>query len=174
MGTGIPFTPFDGAMLAVLLVAIARGLHIGLIREGFSIAALGAAVLATRYGTAPAADWLRATTGGEIGATAAPWLMGAVIAIASVGLVSLLGRLIRRGARFAGLDWADRLGGGALGAAEGAVVAMLIVLVSTWTVGREHPVVASSKSLEAYDLVLTFVDDHADKLPDVAAPGRWP
>ncbi len=173
MGTGIPITPFDGAVLAVLLVAVARGLYIGLIREGFSIAALGAAVLATRYGTAPAADWLQRTTGGEIGPAAAPWLMGAAIAIGTVGLFSLAAKLMRRGARFAGLDWADRLGGAALGAAEGALVSMLIVLASTWLIGRDHPVVASSRSLEAYDVVRSFVDDHADELPSVAAPGRW-
>lgn len=173
MGGGAPVTPFDGVIIALLLLAVCRGIYIGLIREGFSIAALGAAVLATRYGTTPAASWLHEATQGEIGPTAAPWLMGAAIAVATVAIVSLLGRLIKRGVSFAGLRWADRLGGAALGAADGILVAMLVVLGSTFVVGREHPIVASSRSLEAYDSIRSFVDDRADELPSVASPGRW-
>ena len=44
-------TSLDGIILAILIIAMARGLFIGLVRESFSIAALAAAVLAARYGT---------------------------------------------------------------------------------------------------------------------------
>jgi uncharacterized membrane protein required for colicin V production len=166
-------SPLDGVILAVLLVAVARGIWTGLIRETFSVAALAAALVAARFFTTPAAAWLTETTGGQIGSIAAPWIMGALIAIGSVGVVAIVGRLLRRGAQLAGLSWADRLGGAAIGAAEGALVALVIVLACTWTIGREHPAVADSRSLAAYDEVTKFVDERGVELPDVAAPGKW-
>ena len=170
----IDLSLLDGAIIAVLLAGAARGVFNGLIREGFSIASLGGAVLAVRFGAAPAAAWLTAETNGQIGAVIAPWITGAVIGIATVGFVGTLGNLVRRGARFAGLGLVDRMGGAALGAAEGFLVGMLIVLGATLTVGREHPVVERSRSLEAYDSVRALVDDaRNDDMPDVAAPGDW-
>jgi uncharacterized membrane protein required for colicin V production len=166
-------SPLDGVILAVLLVAIARGIFTGLIREAFSVAALAGALIAARFFTAPAAAWLTDATSGQIGSVAAPWIMGALIVIGSVGVIATLGRLLRRGAQLAGLSWADRLGGAAIGAAEGALVALVIVLASTWTVGRDHPAVADSRSLAAYDEVTKFVDERGDELPKVAAPGKW-
>lgn len=175
MGMGdASFTLLDGAILLVLFVALLRGFFIGLIRESFSIAALAGAVLVTRATTAPAAELLQQWTDGEIGPALAPWLAGTAIAIATVAVIALLGRVLRRGARLAGLRWADRVGGAALGAAEGAVIAMVIVLGATWTVGRTHPQVAESRSLEAYDVVRSFVEQSGEELPDVAAPpGDW-
>jgi uncharacterized membrane protein required for colicin V production len=168
---GLPsLTPLDAAVLAILLVAIARGFLIGLIREGFSIAALGAACVAVGYGTAPAARWLQDATRGEIGGVAAPWIAGAVIGVLSIAVVTFAGRILRRGARMAGLGWADRMGGGVLGAAEGALVGALAVLVVTWIVGRDHPVVAGSRSLETVEELQAYLDQQ-DELPAVAAPG---
>lgn len=166
-------SPLDGVILAVLIVAMARGIFTGLIRETFSVAALAAALIAARFFTTPAAAWLTETTGGQIGAIAAPWIMGALIAVATVGVVATAGRLLRRGAQLAGLSWADRLGGAAIGAAEGGLLALVIVLACTWTIGREHPAVAGSRSLAAYDEVTKFVDDRGVELPEVAAPGKW-
>lgn len=163
----------DGLIIAVLLAATGRGVWNGLIREGFSLASLGAAVLVTRFFAADAGAWLTGVTNGQIGEGAAPWIAGAVLCIATIGLVGTAGNLLRRGARFAGLGMADRVGGAALGAAEGVIVAMVIVLAATWTVGRSHPVVEKSRSLAAYDTVRAFVETRADELPDVASPGDW-
>lgn len=160
----------DGVALAIALVAVARGFFIGLIRESFSIAALGAACVGVSYGNRAAAAWLQQVTGGEIGAGAAPWISGAVIAITSVVIVGMVGRWIKRGAHAAGLGWADRLGGSALGAAEGALVVALIVVAASWVVGRDHPQIAHSRTLEAYDEVQDFVRSNAGDLPQVAAP----
>ncbi|MBW2273906.1 MAG: CvpA family protein [Deltaproteobacteria bacterium] len=163
-------SPVDAAALAILLIAVLRGAWIGLIREGFSIAALTAAVFAIRFANTPAAEWLTRVTRGQIGQAAAPWLTGFVILVATVLAVAFVGRLLRRGAHFAGLGWADRLGGGALGAAEGALVAGIIVMGIVWVVGRDHPALGDSRSLEALDRVAAYVSEHADQLPDVAAP----
>jgi uncharacterized membrane protein required for colicin V production len=166
-------TAIDVAVLAILAVAVARGTLIGLIREGFSLAALAAAVFATRLATPAAASWLEAWSQGRIGAELALWLAGAVIAIASVCVVAGVGALLRRGARLAGLGWADRLGGAALGAAEGALVAVLLMTGSLWLLGRSHPTLASSRSLAAYEQLQGVVARNADRLPPVAAPGSW-
>ena len=165
-------SPVDLAALGILGIAILRGAWIGLIREGFSIAALTAAVLAIRYANGPAAEWLTRVTRGQIGEVAAPWLTGFVILVATVSVVAIAGRLLRRGAHAAGLGWADRLGGGALGAAEGALVAGILVFGIVWAVGREHPALDDSRSLEALDRVAAYVSERGGDLPDVAAPPR--
>ncbi len=170
-------TPLDGIVLTVILAALARGLFIGLVREGFSMAALAAAILITRATAADAGTWLNEHTGGQIGELAAPWIAGFVIALSTAACMGLVGRLARKGVRLAGLSWFDRVGGGALGLAEGTLVSILVVLGAVWVVGREHPGVADSRSLAAYDAVQDAVMERADELPDmpelppVALPG---
>jgi uncharacterized membrane protein required for colicin V production len=162
----------DAVIGAVLLVAVLRGLTIGLIRESFSIAALGAAVLAARYGAEPGAAWLIEVTGGETGPFPPTWVAGTALAIGAAFGVAAIGYAVRRGARLVGLSFVDRLGGGALGAAEGAVVALLVVLGTTFVIGRDHPVVSGSRSLAAYDALRAYWDERApEDLPEVAAPG---
>lgn len=170
-------TLLDGIVGSVLLAALVRGLYIGLVREGFSMAALAAAVIATRATTGHAAQWLVEATDGQIGTVAAPWIAGAGIALATVTIVGLAGRVLRRGLQLAGLSWADRVGGAALGLAEGSLVAVIVVLAAVWLVGREHPSVASSRSLAVYDQVQEVVAERVDELPEppelphVALPG---
>jgi len=175
MPGGVDLTLIDGVVGAVLLVAIVRGLFIGLIREAFSIASLAAGVLAARYGAAPGGAWLTDVTDGRTGPVPPEWMAGVGLAIGAAVAVAAVGYLVRRGARFAGLSWADRVGGGALGAAEGLVVALLIVLGTTFAIGRQHPVVADSRSIAAYDALRTYVERNAGDLPDVATgPAKDP
>lgn len=167
-------TILDGVVLAILLVGIGRGMFIGMIRESFSIAAFGSSCIALRYGNEFAAHWLTEITDGQIGSGAAPWITGAVIMVGTVSLIGFAGRYLKRGAQAVGLGWADRLGGGALGMAEGALLATLIVLGATFTLGRDHSVVQYSHSVDAVDYMREYVvdnaDEIADELPDVAAP----
>jgi membrane protein required for colicin V production len=163
----------DGAILAVLCVAMLRGLFIGLIRESFSIAAICAAVMTARLATTPVAAWLEGFSGGEVGGGMASWLAGSVIAIGTIVVVAKLGRILRRGARVVGLGWADRIGGAALGAAEGVVVGLALVLGATLVLGREHPSIERSRGAEAYEVVRAYVQEGDEPgLPSVAAPGR--
>ncbi len=170
-------TPLDGIVLTVILAALARGLFIGLVREGFSMVALASAVLITRATAPTAGVWLNERTGGQIGELAAPWVAGFVIALATAAAMGLVGRLARKGVRLAGLSWFDRVGGGALGLAEGVLVSALVVLGAVWIVGRDHPGVADSRSLATYDAMQSAVLERADELPDlpelpsVALPG---
>lgn len=170
------FTLLDGLVLFVLLVAAARGAYIGMIRESFSIAAVGLSCIALRFGNPYAANWLSEFSGGEIGTGAAPFITGAVILVGTVGLVGFVGRSIKRGAQAVGLGWADRLAGGALGIAEGALIATLIVLGATLVFGVEHESIKGSQSVEAVEQLQEYVaseyPEQFDALPNVAAPFR--
>lgn len=144
-------TAVDMAALAVLALAILRGLWIGLIREVFSLAGLAAASVAVRFGTAPAADWLMVNLPVELSPLAARIATGVVIAVAIIVIVAIAGRMVRKGARWAGLGFVDRLGGGALGAAEGALVLVVLMLLGIAAVGRDHPALADSRALAAFE-----------------------
>ncbi len=169
-------TTLDGLVIMVMLVAAGRGAYIGLIRESFSIATVGACLIALRYGNAEAAAWLSNISNGEISQTFAPFLTGAVILLGTVGLVGFLGNTVKRGARAAGLGLADRVGGGVLGLAEGALVATLVVLGMSVLLGREHKTIKRSHSVEAVDYLQRYVateyPDQLRRLPDIAAPLR--
>ncbi|MEZ4357006.1 MAG: CvpA family protein [Myxococcota bacterium] len=161
----------DGVVLVVLLVAVARGLWIGLIREGLSLAAIGIATIVTRLGVEPLALRLTAITEGELQGKAALWIAGVLLVVASVIAVGFLARLIARGVVYAGLGWADRLGGGALGAAEGAIVGAVLVLITLWLVGPDHATTRGARSVELVERLRTMQDE--GELPAVAAPGNW-
>ena len=167
-------TALDGVIFVVLAVAVARGVYRGLVREAFSMVSLAAGLLAARYFAGPAAAWLVEVSRGQVGEVIAPWLTGAVIAIAAVVAVALVGRLVRRAMQFAGLSWADRMGGAAIGAAEGALISAVIMLAALWSVGREHPAVADSRSLLAWERAEAWIDEARSgdaELPHVSAPG---
>jgi uncharacterized membrane protein required for colicin V production len=166
-------TLLDGIVLVLLLVGIARGIFIGMIRESFSIAGLGAAVLAVRFGMASVSASLQELSQGAIGPSLAPWIAGTLLAIGAIALMTLTSRIVQRGVRAAGLSWLDRTGGAALGAAEGILVGTLIILGITFVIGREHPAVDGSRSLALYDAARVYLDEKVDQLPSVAAPSEW-
>jgi len=53
---------------------------------------------------------------------------------------------MRQGARAVGLGWFDRLAGGALGAAEGALAAGLLLFAIGAVLGPSHELLARSRS----------------------------
>jgi len=140
-------TAVDMAALAILALAVLRGLWIGLIREVFSLAGLASAAIAVRFGTAPAADWLMVALPVELSPLAARIAAGVAIAVAVIVIVAIVGRMVRKGARWAGLGFVDRLAGGALGAAEGAMVVVVLMMLGIAVVGRDFPALADSRAL---------------------------
>jgi membrane protein required for colicin V production len=160
--------PVDLLALCVLSIAVLRGLFLGLIREAFSLAAIGAACVAVRWFADPAAVWLDAQSGGRIGELAAPWVAGAGVAIAAAAAVAITGRLLRRGARAVGLGMIDRAGGALLGAVEGSLVIAVLLVLATTVVGRNHPVFAKTRSLAALERVESVAVGARDT--GVAAP----
>ncbi len=141
----------DVIALAVLAVAVLRGLWIGLVREVFSIAALAAAILAFRALRGPVAAVIaERTTWDPLVATAAA---GGVVVIGALLFVSIVGAIVRRLVGAAGLGLMDRIGGGALGAAEGALVVGLALLAVTEVLGPRDPLVAGSRALAIFERV---------------------
>jgi membrane protein required for colicin V production len=147
----------DVATLAILAVAVLRGLLIGLIREVFSLAALAAA-------------WMLLNLPVEIGPLAARVAAGVVIAVAVIVIVATAGRVLRKGARWVGLGFADRLAGGVLGAAEGALVIVVLMLIGIAVVGRDHPTLAGSRALAAFESAERVARQTNPTLPPVALP----
>jgi membrane protein required for colicin V production len=161
----------DIVVVAIVVAAMVRGFFIGLVREAFSIGAIGGAYLAVQLFTFPAADWLEHVSDGNIGPGIAPWVAGAGLAIGTITVVVMLGRGLRRTLRAAGLNWADRFGGGLLGAAEGLLVAGILLVLGTEVLGRDHPAFSDTVSLAAIE-ELEQLAHESDIDIDVAAPPR--
>jgi len=161
--------PVDLLALSLLSIAVLRGLFLGLIREAFSLAAIGAACVAVRWFAGPAANELEAITDGRVGDLAAPWIAGAGVAIAAAAVVVIVGRVLRRGVRAVGLGLVDRAGGALLGAAEGSLVIAVLLVLATTVLGRDHPVFQDTRTLAVFERVEAAggVRD-----TDVAAPPR--
>jgi len=158
-------------VLTVLFIAVVRGIWIGLIREGSSLAAIGMATIVTRLLVDPFSLQLTELTGGEITGKTAVWIAGVLLVIGTIITLSFAARLLRRGAEAAGLGWADRLGGGALGAAEGAIVAVVIVTIALWLVGPDHATTDGARSINLVEELRSMHE--SGELPAVASPGDW-
>ncbi len=168
-GSGMPL--LDLVALAVVMLAIGRGIYIGLVREGLSLVAIGLCTIVTRLGVVPLAERMTTLTGGDLTGKTALWISGVLLVMATILACGLAARVIRKGIRFAGLGWADRVGGGALGFAEGTIVAAILVLIALWLVGPDHATTAGARSVE---LVEQFQSAREiGELPPVAAPGDW-
>jgi len=169
MSSDLPL--IDMAVLVVVLFAIARGVWIGLIREGLSLAAIGLCTIVARLFVNPLSVQLSELTGSEITGKTAVWIAGVLLVMATILVCGVIARLIKRGAQFAGLGWADRVGGGALGLAEGSIVAAVIVLITLWLVGPDHEAMKDARSVELVE-ELQSARERGD-LPSVASPGKW-
>lgn len=152
----------DTAVLSLLALAIARGLWIGGIREAFSLGALIAAVIAVRLFTGSAAWWLEGNAPVELSPLAAKLVAGALIALLTITVVGLTGRIVRRGVEAVGLGMLDRLAGGLLGAGEGALIALLGLFLATALLGSDHPALTRSRTFQALDRL--------DLLPSRSSP----
>jgi membrane protein required for colicin V production len=161
-------SPIDVAACAVLAVALVRGLAIGMVREAFSVAALAAACLAVRFGTGPAAAWLLDNALPGLGPLGAEILAGTAVGLGAALAVGLVGRLVRRGVHAAGLGLADRVAGAAIGAAEGALLVGIALLLAILLVGRGHPLLARSRTLATFERAERLA--RGELASDVAAP----
>jgi membrane protein required for colicin V production len=163
--------PLDIAAVAIIAAATLRGLFIGLIREGFSLASLGGAYMAVQLFTPPTADWLQEVSNGDIGVGIAPWVAGAGLAIGTVLVIVIIGRGLQRTLHAAGLSWADRAAGSLLGAAEGVLVAGILLVLGTEVLGRDHAAFSQTASLAALE-EFERVSEESEINIDVAAPPR--
>ncbi len=158
----------------VVFVALVRGIWIGLVREGLSLAAIGLCTIVTRLFLDPFSLQLTEWTGGELVGKTATWIAGVLLVVGTILLCGVVARLVKRGVHFAGLGWADRVGGGALGVAEGTLIAAVLVMIAVWLVGPDHPTTDGARSVA---LVEEWRSTHLEgieaELPNVASPGSW-
>lgn len=172
-GSGL--SPIDYVLAGIMAIAVLRGVGRGLLRETFSMGSVAVAVIAVRFYYVDVSEWLLKLTEGEIGEMAAPWIAGILLTVAAIGATALVGRLARRSARTVGLGWADRAGGALLGTAEGLLVVGVVVGLVGYFMGREHPVLAESRSLAYFEQLEQMAQSgelpELDlPLPQVAAP----
>lgn len=167
----------DMIAATVVCLAMIRGVFIGLVREGLSLVAIGLCTIVTRLFVDPVSVWLTEVTANEVTGKTAVWIAGVLLVVGTILVCGLAAKLLKRSLQFAGLGWADRLGGGALGVAEGSIVAAVLVMIAIWLVGTDHPLTEGARSVE---LVEVFRSEHADDLegfevdlPSVASPGKW-
>jgi membrane protein required for colicin V production len=160
----------DLVVITLLGLAALRGLWLGLVREAVSVAALVLACVSVRLFAVPAGDLLLERTSLELDPRVAAVLAGLGVAVAVLLAGAVVGRVLRSGARAVGLGWLDRSAGGVLGAAEGALVAVLALLLAGVALGRDHPALAESRAFDAVERLEALADEPAAGLPAVAAP----
>jgi uncharacterized membrane protein required for colicin V production len=166
------FESVDIVVGAIIGVACLRGFFLGLIREAFSLASLAAAYIAVKAFVGPVSEWIGDISGGRINEALEPWVAGALLVLVTIGAVTTVGRIIRRGARAVGLGFVDRVGGGLLGATEGVlVVAVLLLLVGDW-IGRDHPAIANTRTLAALEEMELLASGASPTEIDVASPPK--
>lgn len=115
-------TGWDWFLLVTSLLSIAAGLWRGLMRTVFGLAGWAAALI----GTPLLAPWLI----GASGLSGYPWVVYVLLFVAILVGVRLVGALLARGLKKAGLGGADRVLGGVLGAARAAIVIVIAIVAA--------------------------------------------
>jgi len=160
----------DAIALAIVALAAARGVWNGLVREAFSLAGIAAACVAVRFGVGPVAPWLAEHAPFSLSPFGAKLAAGVLLGVGALAAVSLAGRLLRSGARAAGLGLVDRVGGAALGAAEGALVVAIGLLLTGMALPAGHPALARSRAVAIYDEARALARATVPEARDVASP----
>jgi membrane protein required for colicin V production len=173
--TGLALAGFESVDIVVgtiIGIACMRGFFLGLIREAFSLASLGAAYMAVRAFVGPVAEWVGEISEGRISEALEPWVAGALLVLVTIGVVTTIGRILRRGARAVGLGFVDRVGGGLLGATEGVLVVAVLVMLLGDRIGRDHPAIADSRTLAALEHMELLARETPPSDIDVASPPK--
>lgn len=163
----------DMIAATTIFAAMVRGIWIGLVREGLSLAAIGLCTIVTRLFVDPLTVQLTEITSGEISGKTAVWISGVLLVVATILVCGVIAKVIRKGVQLAGHGWADRAGGGALGIAEGSIVAAVLVMIAVWLVGTDHPATKDARSVEivAEWRAANMSAGLGDVLPSVASQG---
>jgi membrane protein required for colicin V production len=166
------FESVDIIVGTIIGIACLRGFFLGLIREAFSLASLGAAYLAVQAFVDPVAEWIGEISGGRVTEALEPWVAGALLVLVAIGVVTTIGRVVRRGARAVGLGFVDRLAGGLVGATEGVLVVVVLIMLVGDRVGRDHPAIADSRTLAALEHMELLASEAPSAEVDVASPPK--
>jgi len=120
----------------------------------------------------PVSEWVGDISGGRINEALEPWVAGALLVLVTIGAVTTVGRIIRRGARAVGLGFVDRVGGGLLGATEGVLVVIVLLMLVGDRIGRDHPAIANTRTLAALEEMELLASEAPPTEIDVASPPK--
>jgi len=98
-------------------------------------------------------------------------LAGAPISPSSVSVVLHVALALLRTVHAARLSWADRIGGSFLGVAEGELVAGILLVLGTETLGRDHDAFRDTRSLVMLEEFERVTAESGLEI-DVASPPR--
>ena len=166
------FESVDIIVGTIIGIACMRGFFLGLIREAFSLASLGAAYMAVVAFVGPVAKWVGEIGDGRISEALAPWLAGALLVLVTIGVVTTIGRIVRRGVRAVGLGFVDRVAGGLIGATEGVLVVVVLIMLVGDRVGRDHPAIAETRTLAVLEHMELLADEAPPADVNVASPPK--
>lgn len=162
--------PLDLVVLVVVGLLALRGLVRGAVREAFALAALAAAVLAVRSFEPAVTHALEPHLAARLSPAVVRGLAIVLVAGAALVAVSVAGAFVRRGLHAVGLGLADRVGGAALGIAEGTLAVAIALSLAGGLLGGDHPWLRES---EAYAWLAHARGETRDApLPHVASPAR--
>lgn len=162
--------PLDLVALVVVGLLAFRGLLRGAVREAFALAALAAAILAVRSFEPALTRALEPRLAAHLSPAVVRGLAIVLVAGAALVAVSVAGAFVRRGLHAVGLGLADRIGGAALGVAEGALAVAIALLLAGGLLGGDHPWLRES---EAYGWLARARGESPDgALPPVTSPPR--
>lgn len=158
--------PLDLVALVVVGLLALRGLLRGAVREAFALGALAAAVLAVRSFEPGVTHALEPRLAAHLSPAIVRGLAIVLIAGAALVAVSAAGAFVRRGLHAVGLGLADRVGGAALGVAEGALALAIALSLAGGLLGADHPWLRESAAYAWLQQV------RGEAPRDVAAPPR--
>jgi membrane protein required for colicin V production len=166
------FESVDIIVGTIIGIACLRGFFLGLIREAFSLASLGAAYMAVVAFVSPVAEWVGEIGEGRVSEALAPWVAGALLVLVTIGVVTTIGRIVRRGIRAVGLGFVDRVGGGLVGATEGVLVVVILIMLVGDRIGRDHPAIADTRTLAVLEQMDVLAREGPPAEVDVASPPK--
>lgn len=148
---------FDFGIITVLVLSILISFFRGFLREAISLITwVAGIILALRY--APAgAGWLS----GVIRTPMLSYVIAFVLIFLAVFIVGLMiGVLIKRAVNATGLSFADRMMGGAFGAARGILLVAIVLMFMTMTAFKDMDAVAQSELSPTFMPLVSWLDGY--------------
>ena len=144
---------FDAVVLAALVLSLGLGIFRGLVREILSLSSWIISI------------WLAYVYGDDLAIVVVPWveserlsgLIGYVVVFVTVlVLLSLVGALLLKLFRIAGLSGTSRLLGGLFGFLRGLVIVTVLLFSAEWTPATSQAWFRDSQIVPYFDVPLTW------------------
>lgn len=146
---------FDFGIIAVLLLSIAISFFRGFLRETISLITWVAGMIFAIRFAPTVSDWMINIISTEL----LRYIIAFVVLFMAVFIVGLLITMaVKRGVDATGLTMADRLLGGAFGAARGILLVAIVLMFMTMTSFKDMKVVAGSELTTSFMPMVAWLD----------------